>query len=156
MDHVTISNLAELESSVRETKDVLITSANMSIPSLKRKPRRKPFWDKMLSKLGKETRCLRKEWIKLGRPRGRDNYFFVNYKESKRKFRRLLRSKSLEHEINDNDHLQRIFEVDRNKFQKLISRKWKGNNSTGNVFKISDKMVYMTMIRCYTYGKIIA
>ena len=140
MDHVTISNLAELESSVRETKDVLITSANMSIPSLKRKPRRKPFWDKMLSKLGKETRCLRKEWIKQGRPRGRDNYFLVNYKESKRKFRRLLRNKFLEHEMTM--HLQKIFEMDRNTFQKLTSRKRKGNNSTGNVFKISDKMVY--------------
>ena len=89
-----------------------------------------------------ETRRLRKRWVEAGRPRGRENPTFAEYKESKRKFRRTLRNKSLEHEIKENDELHGIFELNRSKFHKIISKKRKAGMQVSNALKVSDRMVH--------------
>ena len=50
-----------------------------------------------------------------GKQRSREDIFFINYKESIRKFRKLLWIKSLEHELKENEQMQKTFEDDRNK-----------------------------------------
>ena len=76
-----------------------------------------------------------------GKQRSREDIFFINYKESKRKFRKLLRIKSLEHELKENEQMQKTFEVDRNKFQSTISKKFKTNSRNGNILKIDGRLI---------------
>ena len=58
----------------------------------------------------------RREWANVGKPRNRDNHFFARYKEAKREFRKELRRKAREQEVNEFDAFQQTFEVDRSEF----------------------------------------
>lgn len=141
LSNIPVSNLEQLEDLTKKFSDAVIASANKSIPRVKQRSFLKPYWNANLSSLHKETRRCRNEWISYGKPRSSENIFFINYKESKMKFRKLLRRKHLEYEIKDNEHLQKTFEIDRNRFQSTISRKHKGKSQCGNVLKVGDKLI---------------
>ncbi len=83
----------------------------------------------------------RREWANLGKPRNRDNHFFGRYKEAKREFRKELRRKAREQEVNEFDAFQRTFEVDRSEFYKRISNARSPKCKPGNALKVDGKQV---------------
>lgn len=130
-----------LECTIVKFNEVLVASAKQSIPRAKFKPHLKPYWSESLKQLHYEIRQCHREWIAVGRPRNRDNMFFFRYKEAKRKFRKELRQKAWEHEVSEQNELQRIFEVDRGEFHKRICKLRSAKIRTGNVLKIEGKLV---------------
>ena len=75
------------------------------------------------------------------KPRNRDNHFFARYKEAKREFRKELRRKAREQEVNEFDALQQTFEVDRSEFYKRLSNARSPKCKPGNALKVDGKLV---------------
>lgn len=68
-------------------------------------------------------RRYRNTWINHGRPRDITNPTFANYKHAKREFRKILRRRAYEQEINEFSELNDMVELNRSKFQKKMSRR---------------------------------
>ena len=141
MADLSVNSANDLESTIVKFNKVLVDSARDSIPKTKFKPYLKPYWNANFKQLHYEVRKCRREWSGAGRPRSRDNTLFLRYKEAKRKFRKELRKKALEHEINDYDELQRVFEVDRSEFHKRVSKRSSTRDKSGNALEIDGNLV---------------
>ena len=101
----------------------------------------RPYWDNNFKQLHYEVRESRREWIRGGKPRNQDSSLFRNYKEAKRKFRKKLRTKALEHELKVNSDLQQTYEINRSEFQKRISSLRKTKNNCGNILKVGGSLI---------------
>ena len=112
--------------------DVLINkmlSASEGIPVSKFRPHIKPYWNERLSELKRNKVSAHRDWIKGGCPRCRGNRLWVNYKETKKQFRKELKVLGRQYEDDEISNAVRAAEVDRGQFWKLVKKARKGAGS---------------------------
>ena len=100
-----------------------ITIANQALPCISYKKHIKPYWNSKLNGLKKSVGMKYKLWIREGKPRGRDNKTFHEYKEAKRLFRKEQRCCIKEYESKEYDEIVKEHELDYDKFWRLINRR---------------------------------
>ena len=83
------------------------------------------------------------KWAKDGRPRGRHNQTYAEYKEAKRLFRREQRRCIQEYSLRDSQHvnMSSTLEQDQNRFWKLLNLTKKNKRSDVNL-EMGDEMVH--------------
>ncbi len=69
-------------------------AANTVLPKSTFNKHTKPYWTSEVKNAHSKSRQMRATWIANGRPRGRENIYFRNYKEAKWKFRKIQRIES--------------------------------------------------------------
>lgn len=140
-ENIVISNLDEVESTLTKITDSLKSSAFKAVPLTRFKSYLKPYWKNGLNSLHKSSRLNRKIWIRNGRPRDVGDLSYMNYKRAKREFRKELRRKAYEEEVQDFSHLANMYEINRSNFHKIMSRRRKIRGNTQNGLKVDNRIV---------------
>ena len=81
------------------------------------------------------------KWAKDGRPRGRHNQTYAEYKEAKRLFSREQRCCIQEYSLREYANMSSTLEKDQNRFWKLLNLTKKNKSSDVNL-EIGDEMVH--------------
>ena len=116
-----------------------------TLPTVKFMSFPKPYWGDELSDSHKKITVLRNVSYCNGRPRNTDYMKYKDYKEAKRAFRKLHRLVVNAYLSKQDSELDKIAEVDGNRFWKIVYSKKKGSRSrTGAGIKfnnvVSNKM----------------
>jgi len=98
---------------------VLHSSASV-LPQSKFNKSAKPYWSKEVKEAHSLARKYRREWLSAGRPRGRENATFNNYKIAKTSFRRTQRQHQQEYDHSIHDELNKAADLDYKLFWKLL------------------------------------
>ena len=80
------------------------------------KPYLKPYWSNELKLVHAQMRRERIIWKRHGKPRTNTKGSYTRYKDTKRKFRRLLRKKIRQFERKENEHIDSLVEMDQKGF----------------------------------------
>ena len=105
------------------------------------KPYLKPYWSNELKLLHAQMRRDRHCWKRDGKPRTNSDSY-TRYKESKRKFRKLLRQKFMQFEREENERIDNLVEMDQKGFWKVVnSRRKRKRNDNGAEIQFNDKPV---------------
>ena len=102
-------------------KSIII--ANKALPCISYKKHIKSYWNRKLNGLKKAVVKKYNLWIREGKPRGRDNITFHDYKEAKRLFRKEQRYCIKEYESKEYEEIVKDHEVDYERFWRLINRR---------------------------------
>ena len=100
-----------------------IKIANKALPCISYKKHIKPYWNRKLNGLKKTVVKKYNLWIREGKPRGRDNITFHDYKEAKRLFRKEQRYCIKEYESKEYEEIVKDHELDYERFWRLINRR---------------------------------
>ena len=107
-----------------------LNEAATALPHTKFNKKLKPEWDPSLTKLNKEMKRIRWEWILAGKPREKGNTHWENYKDSKRQFRRQHRRNLYSYETKEMKDLGGAVEMDQAYFW------WMYNKTKGTLNQI--------------------
>ena len=69
---------------IGKLNNILEISANKTIPERKFKLSLKPYWNADFKQLHFKLRECRREWLGAGKPRSKDNDFFLSVQRSKK------------------------------------------------------------------------
>ena len=108
-----------------------------SIPSSKFQQHIKPFWNERLNELKKVKVNTYRAWVKVGRPRDRENPVRIEYIGAKKLFRKELKRIGRQYEDDQIAAAVKAAEVDRGQFWRLVKKARKG--SGGKIASIKDK-----------------
>ena len=86
------SNMTSIIDTSFERLINIVHDAARALPRSKFRKHIKPFWNSHLKELKLIKVRAYRLWVSIGRPRDRDNPFFVNYKETKKIFAKALKS----------------------------------------------------------------
>ena len=128
IDCNNVDNLSEagLNELISEISNIFI-NASKQLPQVKYNKALKPFWNETLSKLSKENKNVRSEWVRAGKPRDQNSTVYMNYKDAKRKFRKEIRRCSFQYEKECIEELNSIQDIDQKFFWYIINKKRKKN-----------------------------
>ena len=116
--------------------DILINSADRTIPKCKYNPHTKPYWNSDVKQAHDYERLMREKWVQDGRPRGMGFETYKNYKRAKYKFRSIQQAAFEEYIQKTYDDLNEASECDIRLFWKLV-KKFKPQTS-----RIYPKIIY--------------
>ena len=136
-----ITTIDEIETTTSNITRALLSAATDLIPNKKFKKYLKPHWKNGLGQAHKKVRKLRNLWIRHGRPRNMNNPFFIDYKNAKREFHKILRRKAYEYEINEFGNIADTFDSNRCSFQKIMSKKRTKANNRKSKLKEDGRIV---------------
>ena len=106
------------------------------------KPYLKPYWSNALKLVHAQMRRERIIWKRDGKPRTNTACSYTRYKDTKRKFRRLLRQKFRQFEREENERIDSLVEMDQKGFWKLVNTRRKNKRcANGSEIKFNDKQV---------------
>ena len=106
-----------------EIVNIIHLCANSSLPIKKVNKHTKPFWNDEVKTAYKSEQLARNEWLNNGQSRNRDDEYYVNYKNRKKIFRRVLRKASQTFVDKSITDIQNAAECDVRLFWKLIKAK---------------------------------
>ena len=109
--------------------DCVNTASESNLPKRQFKSHLKPYWSHELKLLHIQMRRERRCWLNDGKPRG-TAASYSRYKDSKCKFRRLLRQKFRQFEKEENERIDSLVEVDQKAFWKVVNSRRKTKRST--------------------------
>ena len=118
--------------------DKLVSCSSRFVDTVKRNKGKhgpKPFWSQDLSELMKAKKKCYKMWVDAGRPRDENNQMYLNHKESKRAFRKMMRMSEAKYRAGIEDKIQECQELDQREFWFLL--KGKRSKKLGGVLKDS-------------------
>lgn len=99
----------------------LLACSEATIPRRSYRPHLKPFWNTDIDDAHREMLQKRHVWIQQGRPRSIFDESYLNYKNSKCVFRRLLRNASYKYLQKLNDDIDSAAAIDQTAFWKLVN-----------------------------------
>ena len=85
----------------------------------------KPYWNQNLTKLSKDKKQVRKNWIAAGKPRNKGNPLYEKYKESKNEFRKEQFRRIAEFENQCMRDLAEFQEIDQRQFWHFVNKRGK-------------------------------
>ena len=129
-----------IDAYAKELTDCMV-NASVVLPHISYKSYIKPYWNNKLKTLRKEVNRKYIKWTKDGRPRGRHNQTYAEYKEAKRLFRREQRRCIQEYSMREYANMSSTLEQDQNRFWKLLNLTKKNKRSDVNL-EIGDEMVH--------------
>jgi hypothetical protein len=103
-------------------------ATDMFIPKVRFKPYIKPYWNPTLRNLHQDLKLNRIKWINDNRSKVGKSY--IDYKNSKKKFRKVHRQASLSHTENQEKEIDDAAEFDNNEFWRLINKRRKKTSYT--------------------------
>ena len=124
-----------ISSSVQSNGDIHFPKSNF-------KSHLKPYWNSDLTRLHKEMRTLRTKWKQHGRPRDPGNIHYNEYKNAKRRFRRLHREIVSKYLQSRDDEIDSACELDKSHFWKLVNARRKPSNSQAGAELCFDGIMY--------------
>ena len=99
-----------------------IHKAGKNLPQIKYNKFLKPYWDRELTQLSKESKAARWAWKNAGRPTDIDNPILIAYKSAKREFRRNQRMKTYIYELESMKKLGECQELDQKYFWYAVNK----------------------------------
>ena len=117
-----------IDAYAKELTDCMV-NASVVLPHISYKSYIKPYWNNKLKTLRKEVNRKYIKWTKDGRPRGRHNQTYAEYKEAKRLFRREQRRCIQEYSLREYANMSSTLEQDQNRFWKLLNLTKKNKRS---------------------------
>ena len=118
----TCKESSELDNLISKLKNA-IDYASCHLPQIRFDKRLKPYWNKDLTSLSKSKKQTRYDWIKQGRSKDPNNSTYIDYKESKRLFRKEKRRLQFEYKKKCMNELFQCQELDNRYFWYLVNRK---------------------------------
>ena len=102
-------------------------AAKLTLPKGLYNQHAKPYWTAEVKHAHRNQRI---EWVKQGRPRGRDNAYYRSYKEAKSKFRKIQKEAISAVEFKYYSELEESAECDIRLFWQLVNKRRKTKSST--------------------------
>ncbi|XP_035661758.1 uncharacterized protein LOC118406010 [Branchiostoma floridae] len=132
--------IAAIEEEVGVLTEVLTSAAVETIPVKRTKKHQKPYWSTDLRETHQEEIEAWLLWKAAGKPREKNNQLFKNYKDSKSRYRAVLRQAKLLHKEQENEKLAEIAGADDRGFSKKI-RQRKGKIDKPQAVKVGDQLL---------------
>ena len=107
----------------RDIIECMKSASDCCVPKLRRDGKGKPYWSSRLTKLNKEQKRARDQWIANGRPQQPDDPSKVSYKEAKRIFRATQRKLEYEYEQHMMEDIASSSMIDQKLFWHLIHKR---------------------------------
>ena len=123
-DDVSICNGNNINDFVHELCNIVGNTSD-NLPQVKFSKALKPYWTETLSKLSKENKKARSDWVRAGRPRDHENTYYIEYKDAKRKFRKEIRKCTYLYEKECMDEINKSNELDQKFFWYTVNKKRK-------------------------------
>jgi hypothetical protein len=140
LDGLLLYTSDSIDTYAKELKDCMV-NASVVLPHISYKSYIKPYWNNKLKTLRKEANRKFIIWAKDGRPRGRHNQTYAEYKEAKRLFRREQRRCIQEYSLREYANMSSTLEQDQNRFWKLLNLTKKNKRSDVSL-EIGDETVH--------------
>lgn len=121
--------------------DVIVQSINSAQTVLPRSNFNKfvkPYWNALVKQAHAKSRCLRRQWIAEGRPRGGGFSSYRAYKCAKSEFRKTQRLESEKYLSNSIEELNEAAETDYRLFWKLLRKRNNRDNFRCSELHVGD------------------
>ncbi|XP_053395834.1 uncharacterized protein LOC128555985 [Mercenaria mercenaria] len=119
----------------------ITSTSSKSIRKRKFKSFLKPYWNENLSALHNTIKQSREKWLNAGRPKT-GNVLFSEYKQAKKKFRKVHRLNVQKFLEMQNDELDKSAEIDHDLFWRIVNSKRKGKGTKAGCEIQFNNIVY--------------
>ena len=139
-DGLCDSQIPENNEIIKEKLETLVSNLNEIIlsqgeklPHTEFSKKLKPYWSRELTRLNKENKNARREWVNAGKPEDPLHPIKVQYKVAKNKFRKEQRLRQYEYELENLKQLNETQELDNKYFWYLVNKKRKCYKETKSI-----------------------